>query len=68
MKKRSVTIHGHKTSLTLEDPFWEEIQTIAGEKGQSVSALLSDIDHARDEHTNLSSAIRLYVLARLQNR
>lgn len=72
MKKRSVTINGHKTSITLEEPFWQEIKEIADKESKSLSVLLSEIDQNRDEShgapVNLSSAIRLYVLGFLQKQ
>ena len=60
MKKRSVSIRGHRTSLSLEDVFWEELAQIAQERGQSVAGLITEIDRARN--TCLSSAVLLYVL------
>lgn len=61
MKKRSVSIAGHHTSVTLEDPFWDALGEIAAARGASLSTLIAEIDSAR-ETTNLSSAIRLFVL------
>mgnify|MGYP002025330182 CR=1 FL=1 len=60
MRKRSVTIAGHRTSVSLEDPFWDEFVAIASARKMSVNALIGEIDDGR--RTNLSSAIRLYVL------
>jgi predicted DNA-binding ribbon-helix-helix protein len=65
--KRSVVIRGHKTSVTLEDPFWSEIRRIAGSSGSSIAALLRSIDEQRRD-ANLSSAIRLFVLANARAR
>jgi predicted DNA-binding ribbon-helix-helix protein len=59
--KRSVVVSGHKTSISLEDPFWKSLKEIAGSRHMTLSALLSAIDSDRHEG-NLSSAIRLYVL------
>jgi predicted DNA-binding ribbon-helix-helix protein len=59
--KHSVRIAGHATSISLEPQFWEALCEIAARRGQSINALLSEIDNARDG--NLSSAIRLFVLA-----
>ena len=59
--KHSVRIAGHATSVTLEPQFWEALCEIAARRGLSVNALLSEIDNSRDG--NLSSAIRLFVLA-----
>ena len=58
--KRTVNIAGHSTSVSLEQPFWDELVTIAASQNQSLSTLIEDIDTARQ--TNLSSALRLYVL------
>ena len=59
--KRSVVISGHKTSVSLEDSFWNEVQAIAKSRHMTVSNLLHHIDHGR-QNANLSSAIRLFVL------
>lgn len=67
MKKHSVNIHGHQTSITLEDEFWDAFKREAKDAGLSINALISKIDDTRGEH-NLSSAIRLFVLKKLQNR
>ena len=63
--KRSVAIAGHRTSVSLEPPFWEALTRIAHERGQSVQALIAEIDSARGVN-NLSSAIRVHVLADVQ--
>jgi predicted DNA-binding ribbon-helix-helix protein len=62
IRKHSVTLHGHRTSLSLEDAFWAEMQSIARARGLPLAALLSDIDESRPPDANLSSAIRIYVL------
>lgn len=59
--KHSVRIAGHATSISLEAPFWEGLCEIAAQRRQSVNALLAEIDGERGG--NLSSAIRLFVLA-----
>jgi predicted DNA-binding ribbon-helix-helix protein len=59
--KRSVSIAGHRTSISLEEPFWEGLRAIASTKGLSVQALVGEIDSRRGEQ-NLSSAIRVTVL------
>ena len=59
--KRSIIIAGHKTSISLENEFWEGLREIASERDQTLSHLASTID-AKRQHTNLSSAIRLFVL------
>jgi len=59
--KRSVTIAGHKTSVSLEDAFWKALRDIAISRQMTSSDLLTWID-ARREHGNLSSCLRLFVL------
>ena len=59
--KRSVIIAGHKTSVSVEDAFWKGLKAIAGERDMNMSELITSIDSDR-QHSNLSSAIRLYVL------
>ena len=61
MKSRSVRINGHRTSFTLEQPFWAHLKAIAAYQHKSLRKLVSEIDRQRD-HPNRSSAIRLYVL------
>ena len=60
LRKRSVTIAGHRTSISLEDEFWDELVLIAKHRGVSLNELVSMIDKKRDN--NLSSAIRIFVL------
>ena len=60
--KRSLTLCGHRTSVTLEDPFWNQFQEIARTDEISVNALASRIDAARPPGVGLASAIRVYVL------
>lgn len=60
--KRSVAIKGHRTSISLEKPFYEEFERIARQRGMAVAALVAEIDASRPPDTNLSSAIRLFVL------
>ncbi len=59
--KRSLTIAGHRTSVSLEEIFWSELRSIAEKRCQSVAALVAQIDAARGE-ANLSSALRVFVL------
>ena len=59
--KRSVIIGGHKTSISLEDAFWNDLKEIADNQQETLSKLVSQIDEKRQQ-SNLSSAIRLYVL------
>lgn len=65
--KRSVAIAGHRTSVSLEEPFWEALNVIARERGRTLPALVSEIDGARGAR-NLSSALRVFVLATVQAR
>jgi predicted DNA-binding ribbon-helix-helix protein len=59
--KRSVVVAGHKTSVSLEDPFWKSLKEIATSREMSLSDLLAAIDSGR-HHGNLSSTIRVFVL------
>ncbi|MBV8530658.1 MAG: ribbon-helix-helix domain-containing protein [Candidatus Eremiobacteraeota bacterium] len=68
MRKRSVTIDGHRTSISLEDAFWKELGQIAATRGLSLNALVAEIDHARGTGGNLSSALRLHVLEALRRK
>jgi predicted DNA-binding ribbon-helix-helix protein len=63
MKKRSITIHGHRTSVSLEEPFWTILRAIATKRGLSLASLVQMIDKERDG--GLASALRLFVLAEL---
>ena len=65
--KRSVVVAGHKTSVTLEDAFWNGLKEIAGRRNITVSELVGAIDSER-RHGNLSSAIRLFVLDFYRNK
>ena len=65
--KRSVAIAGHRTSVSLEAPFWEALKEIAGKRETSVQQLIGAIDAGRDKQ-NLSSAIRIFVLAETRSR
>jgi predicted DNA-binding ribbon-helix-helix protein len=65
--KRSVVIGGHKTSVSLEEPFWTEVRAIAAGEQITVSSLLRRIDRERS-NANLSSAIRVYVLEHVRDR
>jgi predicted DNA-binding ribbon-helix-helix protein len=59
--KRSVTIAGHRTSLSLEPEFWDALNQLAEARGQSLAGLVAAIDEARGQ-TNLSSALRVEIL------
>jgi predicted DNA-binding ribbon-helix-helix protein len=58
--KRSLVVAGHRTSISLEDPFWRGLKALAERRRQSINALVAEIDAARGQ-ANLSSAIRLFV-------
>lgn len=64
--KRSITLSGHRTSVSLEEPFWQAFRDIAEEEGISLNALADRIDRARGTETSLASAIRLHVLYALR--
>lgn len=68
IRKRSITLHGHRTSFSVEDAFLDELRAIAAERGLSFAALIADIDEARPLDSNLSSALRLFVLRELKQR
>ena len=64
MKKRSISIAGHRTSISVEEPFWQALKEIAATDGISLAALVAEIDGRRTPEINLSSAIRVEVLQR----
>lgn len=73
--KRSVTIAGHQTSISLEPLFWDALRDAAAEEGVPINALVARIDlarisadNARDTPTNLASAIRLWLFARSRGK
>lgn len=61
-KKHSLTLKGHRTSVSLEDEFWDAFREIAAAQGQPINVLAAEIDAERGLDTGLASAIRLYVL------
>ena len=63
MKKHSITIEGHRTSISLETEFWQLLKLIAAERQQTVAQLVRFVDRRRSG--GLSSALRLFVLAQL---
>ncbi|MEQ5868960.1 ribbon-helix-helix domain-containing protein [Sagittula sp. NFXS13] len=63
--KHSLTLQGHRTSVSLEDVFWREFRRLAEEEGMALNALAAAIDEARDPDVGLASSIRVYVLHRL---
>jgi predicted DNA-binding ribbon-helix-helix protein len=75
-RKRSITIAKHRTSISLEEPFWEALCAYAEQDGRSVADLVGEIDKNREKgfedsggaEVNLSAAIRLYVLERMSRK
>lgn len=67
MEKRSLTIAGHRTSIAIETEFWAGLEAMALAGGKSIAALIAEIDQQR-EGPNLSSAVRLAVLAWYRDR
>jgi predicted DNA-binding ribbon-helix-helix protein len=63
IRKRSVVLAGHRTSVSLEDAFWDALKGIALSQGRSLNDIIGEVDRGRDG--NLSSALRVYVLDRL---
>jgi len=74
VRKRSIAIGRHRTSVSLEAGFWDELATIAARRGQSLAALVAEVDRARitgrdlASAPNLSGALRLFVLGDLRER
>ena len=66
--KHSLTLNGHRTSVSLEDAFWRAFRDIAEAQGRPINALAAEIDASREAGTGLATAIRLFVLADLQRR
>ncbi|KLN62070.1 arylsulfate sulfotransferase [Kiloniella spongiae] len=66
IKKRSVTISGHRTSFSLEEGFWQEIKILAKREGLSLNQFVEKVDEART--SNLSSALRILVLNHLKEQ
>ncbi len=60
--KRSLTLKGHRTSVSLEDEFWQAFRDIAKSKNTPINALAAEIDVARDSDVGLASAIRVFIL------
>jgi predicted DNA-binding ribbon-helix-helix protein len=65
MRKHSLDIAGHRTSVSLEDAFWDALREIAAAQGLALASLVARIDAARAGE-NLSSAIRVYVLEQMR--
>ena len=61
--KRSVVVSGHRTSVSLENPFWDVLTQIATDQNVSLNKLITEVDQQRDG--NLSSALRVFILTKL---
>jgi predicted DNA-binding ribbon-helix-helix protein len=72
LRKRSVSIAGHRTSVSMEQAFWDALKEIAAAEGRSVAAIIAGIDASatprEGKKANLSSALRVYVLEKIQQR
>ena len=66
--KRSLTLHGHRTSVSLEDDFWSAFREIAAAEDKPINLLAAEIDAERGVDCGLASAIRLYVLRHFRSR
>lgn len=62
VRKYSVTLHGHRTSFSLEEEFFVVLKEIATARGRSLASLIAEVDEGRSEGDNLSSALRVFVL------
>ncbi len=67
-EKHSLTLRGHRTSVSLEPEFWAAFREIAARKSLPINALAAEIDESRGVETGLASAIRLYVLRHYRSR
>jgi len=63
--KHSLTLHGHRTSVSLEEAFWRAFRQVASARGQTLNGLAAEIDAARGD-VGLASAIRVFVLETLR--
>ncbi len=66
--KRSISLHGHRTSLALEPEFWQQVDGIARQRNRSLAALIAEIDDNRDPDDALSSSVRVWVLKSVLER
>ncbi|UES58789.1 aryl-sulfate sulfotransferase [Roseibium aggregatum] len=64
--KRSLSLHGHRTSLALEPEFWDVVDAYADAANKSLAGLIAEIDDNRDPEDPLSSAVRVWALKRVQ--
>lgn len=65
-EKHSLTLRGHRTSVSMETEFWDEFRRITHARGISINALAAEIDETRAPDTGLASAIRVYILRALK--
>jgi predicted DNA-binding ribbon-helix-helix protein len=68
VRKRSISIRGHRTSFSLEEPFFDELSRMAAERGIALAALVAEIDAERPRGSNLSSALRVFVLEEVRRQ
>lgn len=66
-RKRSLSLRGHRTSVSLEDEFWDAFRAIAQARNQPINALAARIDAERGPDIGLASAMRLFVLRHYRN-
>jgi len=66
--KHSVTLKGHRTSISLEAAFWQELRQMAAAQGKPINALVAEIDERRGLDSGLASAIRVHVLQAVKER
>lgn len=66
VRKYSVTLHGHRTSFSLEEEFFAALKGLAERRGQSLASLIAEVDDQRPDSYNLSSALRVFVLKAAQ--
>jgi len=68
IRKYSITLHGHRTSFSLEEEFHDALRTLAAARGRSLAALIAEVDESRQERDNLSSALRVFVLTAVRGQ
>ncbi|MBR5153771.1 MAG: ribbon-helix-helix domain-containing protein [Alphaproteobacteria bacterium] len=68
MKKLSISLSGHQTSITLEPEFFTALTTLAAQMGKSVAGIINEIDATRTGNMNLSSAVRVWILNQMTFR
>ena len=68
IKKRSILLFSHATSIALEPQFWDELKLIATEQGKSLTALIEEIDQSRMIPNNLSASLRAFILKNLRDK